>query len=244
MTTITDYFAQAQLSLAAYALNLQQGMFGGTDQNSPYVKALTDAGMSAQQATTFASTYTVVEQSGGIGSPTGFSATLFQNAQTGQKFLAIRGTEPNLTIGPDLWADATIAFGNPFLNLQIPALVSFYDQLKTDGLVTPADTLTVSGHSLGGYLAQLLTMYDPVQVSQTCTYNAPGFTGASALAVSLLQLYMGTASGSNISAKLTNVQGMRPNIIAGLGSMIGGEQAVFTESATHSIATEGVRIFV
>lgn len=191
MTTITNYFEQAQLSLAAYALDLLPGAIGkaGTDK-------LQAAGMTATQAATFAATYTVVAQSGGVGSLTGFSATLFQN-QTGQKFLAIRGTDPNLAIGPDLWADATIAFGNPFLNLQIPALKSFYDQLKTDGLITPADTLTASGHSLGGYLAQLLTMYDPAQVLQTYTYNAPGFTGASALAVSLLQLYMGTASGSN-----------------------------------------------
>lgn len=62
MATITQYFEQAQLSLAAYALNLTPGMFGGTDPNSPYIKALTDGGMSQTQAETFASTYTVVDQ--------------------------------------------------------------------------------------------------------------------------------------------------------------------------------------
>ncbi len=88
-TTITNYFEQAQLSLAAYALGLQQGMSGGTDPNSPYLKALTDAGMSATQAADFASTYTVLAQS--VPTTNGFSATLFQNNQKreGLKCLAL-----------------------------------------------------------------------------------------------------------------------------------------------------------
>lgn len=118
MATVTQYFGQAQLSLAAYALNLQQGM-SGTVQGDIYRAALEAAGMSVAQATDFASTYTMVKQSDGLWGLTGFSATLFQNAQ-GQKYLSIRGTNPDLTIDPDLWADATIAFGNPLLNAQIP----------------------------------------------------------------------------------------------------------------------------
>lgn len=223
MTTIANYFEQAQLSLAAYALDLLPGAIGkaGTDK-------LQAAGMSATQAATFAATYTVVAQSGGIGSLTGFSATLFQNSQTGQKYLSIRGTE--LGMGLDLWAGAMIAFGNPLLNFQIPVMLTFYNQLKTDGLITSADSITVSGHSLGGYLAQLLTMYDSTQFSHTLTYNAPGFSGVGALAASLLGL-----SSSAIPAQITNVQGSGPNIIAGLGSVLGNEKPIFTESTSHSI---------
>lgn len=61
MTTIANYFEQAQLALAAYALSLQQGM-SGTVQGDIYRQALKTAGMPATQAATFASTYTVVSQ--------------------------------------------------------------------------------------------------------------------------------------------------------------------------------------
>src|SRR3989344_8035387 len=89
MATITDYFQQAQLSLAAYALGLQREMLG---QGYPgYVPALIDAGMSDAQAKNFADTYAVVDQYND--SSTGFSATVFQNVHTGEYSLAIRGTE-------------------------------------------------------------------------------------------------------------------------------------------------------
>lgn len=61
MATVTDYFAQAQLSMAAYAVELQPGMFKAADYPG-YVAALVDAGMSQRQAEEFANTYSVVEQ--------------------------------------------------------------------------------------------------------------------------------------------------------------------------------------
>jgi len=57
MGTITDYFEQAQLALAAYALNLTPGISG-----TAYTDKLQAAGMSLQQATDFANTYTVIDQ--------------------------------------------------------------------------------------------------------------------------------------------------------------------------------------
>lgn len=88
MTTIANYFEQAQLSLAAYALDLQRGMFGG-GEGSPYHTRLIGAGMSSSQATEFANTYTVVDQF--TDSLTGFSATVF--SKNGVNYFAIRGTE-------------------------------------------------------------------------------------------------------------------------------------------------------
>lgn len=61
MAIITNYFEQAQLSLAAYALDLQTGMFGG-GEGSPYHTRLVAAGMSSAQATEFANDYAVVDQ--------------------------------------------------------------------------------------------------------------------------------------------------------------------------------------
>jgi len=56
MATINDYFVQAQLSMAAYALNLQPGM-SDSFQGDAYRSALVDKGMSVSQATEFANTY-------------------------------------------------------------------------------------------------------------------------------------------------------------------------------------------
>lgn len=84
MVTIAQYFEQAQLSLAAYALGLTQGM-----PNADYEAALEAAGIPATQAATFASTYTVVDQY--TDSLTGFSVTVFDKG--GVKYFAVRGTE-------------------------------------------------------------------------------------------------------------------------------------------------------
>ncbi len=92
MATITNYFEQAQLSMAAYA-SLQSGMFG---KDYPgYVAALVDKGMSPKQAEEFANTYSVVYQSPG-NDPSGFSATVFADS-AGNKYFAIRGSEGNST---------------------------------------------------------------------------------------------------------------------------------------------------
>lgn len=86
MTTITQYFEQAQLSLAAYATGLQQGM-----SYPVYVAALKSNNlMTATQAATFASTYTVVDQY--TDALSGFSATVFVDS-SGVKHLATRGTQ-------------------------------------------------------------------------------------------------------------------------------------------------------
>ena len=87
MTTITNYFEQAQLSMAAYALNLQPGMSGAADTN--YTNRLETAGMSASQAKEFAKNYSVIDQS--TDPVSGFSGTVFSKG--GVKYIAIRGAE-------------------------------------------------------------------------------------------------------------------------------------------------------
>ena len=76
--------------MAAYALNLQPGMFGSIDTN--YTDSLELAGMSAKQAEAFADTYMVVDQDDTDSS--GFSVTVFaKGGINGTKYFAIRGTE-------------------------------------------------------------------------------------------------------------------------------------------------------
>lgn len=108
MNIFQNYFAQAELALAAYA-DLTTG--------EPNKAEIEKAGMSDAQATRFASTWRVVTQ---YTDPiTGVSATVFQavtrdpltgEAVTGgQKYLAIRGTD-----GPtDIIANDFIPKGAP-----------------------------------------------------------------------------------------------------------------------------------
>ena len=92
MATISNYFEQAQLSMAAYAPGLQRGAFGS--QNTDYVTALKFAGMSQKQAEEFANKYTVIDQSP-ENDPSGFSGTVFADS-AGNKYLAIRGSEASI----------------------------------------------------------------------------------------------------------------------------------------------------
>ena len=85
MNSIVEYFEQSELSLASYA-NLTPGV-------DP-IPALQDnsVGMSPEQAARFASKWSVVSQY--TDPATGLSATVFEEIDTGKKYLAIRGTEP------------------------------------------------------------------------------------------------------------------------------------------------------
>jgi hypothetical protein len=80
MTTISEYFDQAQLSEAAYSEGLQSGWFGGGTEQFPsdYALQLMDGGkgMSKTQAITFANKYKVIDQY--TDPESGFSGTVFQ----------------------------------------------------------------------------------------------------------------------------------------------------------------------
>lgn len=159
---IHEYFENAQLSMAAYAA-LTQGITGVA-----YKTALKSAGFSDTQATDFISAYSVVRV---FDDPaTDFSATLFQKNGSADKILAIRGTES--------WHDIVITdlqIGVFGLANQYASLQNFYEQILAQ--LQPADTLTVTGHSLGGFLAQAFTLDHQSLVSHAYTYNSPGLGG-------------------------------------------------------------------
>ncbi|MDD5385392.1 MAG: hypothetical protein PHG89_11000 [Gallionella sp.] len=223
MATITQYFEQAQLSLAAYALNLHTGMVSTINNPMPdYVKALTDGGMSQTQAGTFASTYTVVDQ---YTNPlSGCSVTVFDNG--GVKYLAVRGTEPNtLGVVMDVITDIGVFQG---LNgqQQYQQLQSYYQSLIASGKI-PSVGVMVTGHSLGGLLAQMLAVDQAGQIAQTTTFNAPGVGGIGA---QILQS-VGLLPGSIPLTGVTNVYA-QPGLsaTAGLGTLLGDTQSVFIEA--------------
>lgn len=163
---IDVYFQQAQLSMAAYG-ELFVGMTNEEFKNAIKVEnRFTDA-----LATEFVNKYSVVQVFSD--SLSDFQATLFQDQQDPtKKFLAIRGTEGFRDL---VLTDLQVGlFG---VTNQSQSLKNINPQLI--GLVSPTDTFTVTGHSLGGFLAQIFTADPPpIPVSHAYTFNAPGLESA------------------------------------------------------------------
>ncbi|HLC44636.1 MAG TPA: hypothetical protein VJK50_02230, partial [Patescibacteria group bacterium] len=195
MATIADYFEQAQLSMAAYAVGLQPGMFGGSE-GSPYHTALIGAGMSSSQATKFAATYSVIDQYTDFFS--GFSGTVFADS-SGTKYFAMRGSEASIidwigtnfgNIGTDgiaisqgiaLFNWLQRLFGSNGIDVvqysysAITRTISTFADTANGRLVGQTTPMSVAGHSLGGHLAMIMSRLAPGKVSSVYTYNAPGF---------------------------------------------------------------------
>ncbi|MEC4890327.1 MAG: calcium-binding protein [Nitrospira sp.] len=236
---VKTYFDFSQAAMAAYA-DLGIG--------SPAIGALTSAGFSNQLAGQFASTYTVKSVSGTF-SGFGFSATLFESpvmvmvdgVPTTQKILSIRGTDDLA----DLLIDAVSIgiLGSENLNPQYGKLKAYVDDLYGSGTLKPTDKLIVTGHSLGGFLAQALAV-DPAYASRidsVYTYNAPGFGGAFTDLLNALGI-SNPLAGSAPIGQVTNLvasNGLSP--IAGLGQHIGATKELFIEAGdplhNHSIIT-------
>jgi pimeloyl-ACP methyl ester carboxylesterase len=116
--------------------------------------------------------YSFVEQKKND-SATGYSGTLFEF--NGQKILANRGSD-GLN---DASADGAIAL-HETPSEQFRSMVEFINTLKSNGQIT--GSFDVTGHSLGGCLAQMAAVSFSQEVNAVYTYNAPG-------ALNLLQNY-------------------------------------------------------
>jgi hypothetical protein len=98
----------------------------------------------------------------------GFQAASYQN-QAGQVFVVYTGTQPTGGLG-DWRADMGIAAGKSdgALDSQTKQALSFYND-ATQGV--DRSSVVVAGHSLGGYLGQIVGAANQVT---TRTFNAPG----------------------------------------------------------------------
>jgi pimeloyl-ACP methyl ester carboxylesterase len=228
-SNIEKYLTYGETALAAYAVNLSLGDIA--------IGKLTDAGMPDAEATKFAATWTVIAQS-----PTsidGFSAVLLENKINGTKTLAIRGTEVSfmdyLTDYFNIFAVGSVT-GMP----QYGSLEAFYQSLVSSGRLAATDSFYVTGHSLGGFLAEAFTARHPELVRAAYTYNAPGFRGV----VGQMLEFLGITDASASSSKIINVRAADGiSLTAGLGQVIGAVQQVRIEANTanpiyyHSMAT-------
>ena len=240
MPTINQYQQYSELALAAYANTLALRR-----NNVDEYKA---SGMSDSQARQFDQSWQVLAQQD---LPDGFSAVLFEyvsetGVPTGEKVLGIRGTEASHW-GIDYLVDAVniAGLGTNLGASQYNSLEAFYQSLITQGKLGAAEQIAVTGHSLGGFLAQAFAAKHNAVVSATYTYNSPGFSVAPGLisnvGTALLELF-GITDASIPNNKIFNVRAMGGlSVTAGLGQMMGSVQPIWTETGdaihNHSIVT-------
>ena len=152
------------------------------------------------QAQNFAKRYTIKFHQPNTTS--GFSATLFEYTKdNNQKIIAIRGTEPKSNFSVDILdADVDLALGKVPYN-QYLDMIKFYSEcVKEFPNIKEDRGLIIVGHSLGGALAQLLTLSlasvnSSANVKEIYTFNSPGAKELKAL--NLNQIY-------NIDEKIIN----------------------------------------
>ena len=186
MSIVSNYYDNSELALAAYS-EFVQGM-----NLDAYIVALRndDKGMSLTQARDFAEHWRVLDQYDGrmeetytdeFGqehtylNPTGLSVTAFENVTTGEQVVAIRGTEPT-DINDVLTDIIDIGFlGTAEKQSQYAALNAKVREWLGSG--TLQSGFSVTGHSLGGFLATNLAIDYSTDVAHTYLYNVPGLTG-------------------------------------------------------------------
>lgn len=231
MSQIVNYFLNSELAFAVYA-----DLVPGVDP----IPALTDSdvGMSQKQAEAFATKWRVAAQH--TDASNGLSATVFEEVATGQRYLAVRGTE-GFSDPKDLWTDFIdiAVLGTPERQDQYAALRDQVAAWLSDGTLSPG--FTVTGHSLGGFLSGALLVDYPTEISHAYLYNAPGVGGLSAG----LRLLAGLEVGPDLDlSKVSNLVAQAGfSLVAGLGLDWSTPVPIFIEDQTlslvgnHSIVT-------
>ena len=121
---------------------------------------------------------------------TGFSSTVFYDSKFNNYIIGFRGTE--LGFKDLVFTDGMIAFLGAGLN-QIASMAilksDMYDAIKehkaNSNDTSEISNLVLSGHSLGGHLAQSFAFLYTKDVKELYTFNAPGFGGAFASLVTI-----------------------------------------------------------
>jgi len=223
MSQVVEHFLQAELSLIGYA-RLTVG--------EPNQTELIKVGLSPSRAVDFATNWSIVDQ---YNEPsTGLSATVFEEVASGRRYLAIRGTQPS---GADLTADGLLALGLPSdLNPQFISLKTKIDSWLADGTLN--SFFTVTGHSLGGYLAAAVKQ-TYAQVSDAYLFNAPGISSVFGNLADALAGVLGLSSAP--TGNIWNVRGSEGlSVIAGLGYQLGTAISIQTEAASNPLNNHSI----
>ena len=224
-SSIQTFYEQAQLSNAAYTA-LMEGM-----SIVDYRASLQEGGFTATEAAEFATKYAILDV---YEDPaTSFYAVLFQKTGSNglrEKTLAIRGTlEFHDLVITDLQLGL---FG---ITAQNGSLKSFYPEILAR--LAPTDSLTVTGHSLGGFLAQVFSADFTFPISHVYTYNAPGIGSGFSNLFGLFGL-----SRAIPNELITNLVGQGQTFVSSTGQQLGAKEDIFIEGSlnpltNHSVAT-------
>lgn len=180
---ITEYSRYAELALASYS-DLDNGPLTG----APQQESLRQSGFSSDQAAAFATNWRVVDQYNHsmtiiVEDPheepreetisNGLSVTVFEEVSTGKRYLAIRGTDDFMDVATNIISITLI--GSQLFQNQYHSLRNKVQEWLDDGTLPP--TFTVTGHSLGGFLATGLATEFVDHVDHAYLYNTPGLGG-------------------------------------------------------------------
>lgn len=225
MSDINEFHKNSSLSFAAYA-DLFKGI--GT---AAYIDALQQVQMPQSQAENFVAHWEVIDR---YTDATGVSATVFEKVGGGQRYLAIRGTESPGDIG----ADYILARGfPPEMNPQFVGLKSAVQDWIDNGTLS-AD-FSITGHSLGGYLAVALgSSFE--EAGEVYTYNAPGFGGVAGNIEDAIRDVFGLGD-SPLVADVTNIRGTGSISVASkLGQQPAPPTFIVTESSSNPLDNHGI----
>ena len=160
---ITDQELQNTYPTYEDILNIEYKYFkdkNSKPQDSWYHKHFLGGDFTPTQAKNFFERYDLLEHQPNTNS--GFSATLFQNKESKEYTLAIRGTEFKLEQIQDFINDYYIGTNNNDMNRVIEQyfdMLLFYEETRKPLLQEKGITkINVIGHSLGGYLTQLFAL--------------------------------------------------------------------------------------
>jgi|GEM_PF-3323187 len=162
---------------------------------------------------------------------TGLAAVLLQDkSDPSRKVLAFRGTEIGGKVGGkpdgntdmgDMSANAAILTGRT--PEQAKAASRLLERYREDGLISAEDRLDLTGHSLGGFIAEYVAAANPESVNAAVTFNSPG-AGA----------HVGKVDPS-VKDKIINVRAAEgPSPVSGFGPPVGKRIAV--PGSSHGIA--------
>ena len=158
---------------------------------------------------------------------TGLGAVLLQDkSDPSRKVVAFRGTEiggksgGNTDMG-DMSANAAILTGRT--PEQAKAASRLLERYREEGFISAEDRLDLTGHSLGGFIAEYVAATNPESVNAAVAFNSPGAAA-----------HVGKVDPS-VKDKIINVHAAEgPSPVSGFGPHVGKRIAV--PGSSHGIA--------